>query len=118
MEEVEVEVLEPKENWQKELAVVAEIRKAKVPVQTIIVNNEQQVVYADAFCLVCPRCNTIIQQFQPGIPEVEIVKALNTSDEKMLNKHLYCKACGQKIQIMRPEPFIDNAEPVSTGDNI
>lgn len=105
MEEVEVEILEPQEHWEKEIAVVAETRIAKVPVQTIIVNNEQQVMYGEAVCLVCPKCNTVIQQFQPGIPEVEIIKALNTSDEKLLNKHLYCKACGQKIQMMRPLPF-------------
>lgn len=102
--EINAEILESVDNWEKELAATAEVRRAQIPVQTVIINGEEQVIYDDTFALVCPRCNTILQSFQPGLPLVEILKALNAKDEESLNKTLYCKKCGQKIRILRPAP--------------
>ena len=104
--EAEVEVLEPQDNTMKEIAVQAEVTRIQVPVQTIIFNNEEKVIYEKAFALVCPKCRTILQQFQPGIPEIDIYKAINTDKEELLNHAMYCSKCGQKIKIMRPMPVV------------
>ena len=104
MEETDIEVLEPQDNWKKEIPVTAEVRTIQVPVQQIIVNNEVKQILGESVVLICPKCKTIIQQFQPGIPEVEVVKALNTDKEQVLNATMYCKGCGQKLRLMRPMP--------------
>lgn len=102
MEETEVEVLEPQENWEKEVPVLAEIQTVQVPVQQIIINNEMQNIMGEACVLICPKCRLIIQQFQLGIPEVEVHKDLCTDDEAALNHTLYCQKCGQKLKLFRP----------------
>ena len=102
--EAEVEILEPKDDL--EISVQAEVAKVKVPVQTIIVNNEQQILYSTAYALICPKCRNILQQFQPGVPEIDVYKALNTDKEDLLNHSMYCVKCGQKIKVMRPMPVV------------
>lgn len=104
MDEVEIEILEPVNDWEKNIAVQAETRIIRVPVQQIIINNEVKTVYGGAVALVCPKCNAIIQQFQTGITEIEVVKALNTDKEEDLNKTMYCHKCGQRLRILRPMP--------------
>jgi hypothetical protein len=103
-EEVEVEVIEPKSNWEKELPMQAEVVTTQVPIQRIIVNGQEKVAMGDACVLMCPRCRLVIQQFQPGIPEVEVYKALCTDKDEELNKTIYCQKCGQKLRVLRPMP--------------
>ena len=110
----DIEILDPVENWEKELPVQVELGRTRVPVQTIIINNEQKVMYADAFCLVCPKCNTVIKQFEPGVPAIEIIKAINSADSELLNKTLYCSKCGQKLKVFRPIPVEENYESSET----
>ena len=104
MEQTEVEVLEPKENWEKEIPELAELVSVSVPVQTIIINGERQEILGEAYVLICPKCRAILYQFQPGISAAEILKSLNTDDENELGKYMYCKACGQKLSLMRKPP--------------
>lgn len=113
-EEVEIEVLEPQDNWEKEYPVLAELITTQVPVQRIIINGEEQVVTSEACALICPKCRLIIQQFQPGIPEVEILKALCTDNEEALNRTLYCQKCGQKLKVMRPMPVEGDYEIIES----
>lgn len=105
MEECEVEILEPQNNWEKEIPALAEIVTTQIPVQRIIVNNQEQVIMGEATALICPKCRTIIQQFQPGIPAIEIHQSLCTEDEQALNHTIYCQKCGQKLKILRPMPI-------------
>ena len=104
MDEVEIEILEPVDGWEKNIAVQAETRIVRVPVQQIIINNEIKTVYGGAVALICPKCKTIIQQFQAGITELEVIKALNTDKEEDLKKAIYCNKCGQRLRILRPMP--------------
>ena len=104
MEEVEVEVLEPQENWEKEIPVLAEVVTTKVPIQRMIINNQEQVIMGEVSALICPKCRLIIQQFQPGLPAVEVHKALCTDKEEALNHTIYCQKCGQKLKVFRPMP--------------
>lgn len=110
MDEVEIEILEPVNDWEKNIAVQVETRIVRVPVQQIMVNNEVKTLYGGAVALICPKCNAIIQQFQTGVTELDVIKALNTDKEEDLNKTMYCNKCGQRIRIMRPMPVEDNYE--------
>ena len=102
--DTEVELLEPQEHWDKEIPIQAELVTTQVPIQQIIINNEVQNIMGDAHVLICPKCRLIIQQFQPGVPEVEIHKSLCTDKEEALNHTMYCKKCGQKLKVFRPAP--------------
>lgn len=104
----DVEILEPKETWEKDIAVTAAVVSTKVPVQRIVINNQEKVVMGNACAIICPKCRTVIQQFQPGVSEVDIYKSLYTDDEQELSKTIYCKECGQKISILRPMPVVAN----------
>lgn len=101
-----VEVLEPVDNWEKTIAKSTVIKKIKVPVQSMIVNGQQQAIYGDSYCLACPVCNSIVWQFQVGTDAVDIVKSLCTDNEEDYNKMVFCKNCGQKLRVMRPTPII------------
>ena len=104
MDQPDVEVLEPVANWEKEIGVVAEVAQVQVPVQRIIINDEERVVMGDAFVIKCPVCGTAIQQFPIGLTEADVVLALNTDKGNYLNGFIYCAHCGQKIRIFRPMP--------------
>ena len=108
--EVEVDILEPQEAWEKELATQAAIRAIRVPVQTMVINGEEKVVMGKSLALVCPKCGTVIQQFQAGISEIEVYKSLTTEDESLLNQTIYCAGCGQKLKLMRELPIENNLE--------
>ena len=103
-DEAEFDVLEPRETDWKDIPVQAAIRTVRVPVQQIVINNELRTEYGAAVALVCPKCNGVLQQFRPGVPEVEVAKALCTDDQEALGKSLYCRSCGQLLRIMRPAP--------------
>ena len=105
MENEEIEILEPKEDWEKDMAVYTPIVSAQVPVQKIIINGQEQVILGEACALICPKCRTILQQFQPGVTEVEILKSIDTEDEKLLHNTLHCRNCGQKLKVFRELPI-------------
>ena len=104
-EEVEVEVLEPVDNWEKSLFKQASLRKTQVPINRMVVNGQEQVMYGEAFALVCPVCNSVVWQFQPGVDALAISKYLVTDNEEEYNKPVFCKTCGQKLRIMKPTPI-------------
>lgn len=96
---MEVEVLDKKE--VTELAMVTTI---KAPVSQMIVNNEVKVIEGDVTVLYCPHCRSVIQQFQPGITELEVISSLWSDDETKLNGVYYCKHCGKPLRLYRPSP--------------
>lgn len=101
----------------KDVAKLVNIRVSKVPVQSMVVNGQEQVVMGDAFSLVCPECGQVVQQFQVGATRLDILKALNTDDESKLNGFIYCAKCGQKLRIMRPMPIeIESVEVKVEGE--
>lgn len=104
MEEQEVEILEPITNYEKELPVPVDVTTVKVPIQQFIINGEKMVVMGEAPVLCCPKCRTIIKQFPAGIPVVEVLKSINTDDNKLKSGTLYCQKCGQKLKIFRDLP--------------
>ena len=89
----------------KEIAALAELAMSRVPVQTVIVNGQEQVIEDMAYALVCPKCKAKIQAYQPGVPELAILKELQTSDESLLNSTVYCSKCGQKLKLFRETPI-------------
>lgn len=104
MDQPEVEVLEPVTNWEKEVGVQVEVDKIQVPVQRIIINDEERVIMGDVYVIKCPKCGNIVQQFPVGLEEADVVLSLNTDKENYLNGYLYCTHCGQKLRIFRPMP--------------
>lgn len=105
MENEEIELLDPVENWEKNIPLLADVVSTEVPVQRIIINNEEQVIMGEACALICPECRVILQQFQPGVSEVDILKSLCTDDEKQLNHTIRCKKCGHLLKVFRPIPL-------------
>ena len=108
MEECEVELVE-----SVEFSKLGEFKVRKIPVQSIVVNGQEQVIEEEAIVLVCPTCGEIIKQFQPGVEYIDILKSCNTDDEKLLNSYVYCRHCGQKISLMRPMPVEGCCEEVT-----
>lgn len=115
MEEVEVEILEHQDSSDKEFPILAELAVIRVPIQHVIVNGQEHIEYREAFALICPKCKKVIQQFNPGASEVDIVKSLCTNKEEELNYHVYCAKCGQKLSFMRPMPI--DAEGTFSDEN-
>lgn len=105
MEDIEIEVLNDNVSWERDIPVLAEIVITQTPIQRMIVNGQEQVVMGEACALICPKCGQIIQQFQPGVTPLEVVKALSDGKEEAF---IYCSHCGQKLQISRPQPIDDN----------
>ena len=69
----------------------------QVPVQTIIVNNEERHVMGEAFAMCCPKCGRILQTFQPGVDIRSATLAIKESKDKLTNAFAYCVGCGQKL---------------------
>lgn len=91
-----------------------EIVEATVPLQKVIVNGQEQVIEGKVYAIVCPKCKTILQQFQPGISKSDIIKSLETEDENLLNRNIFCMGCGQSLKLMRPMPIeAENVEVLS-----
>ena len=105
------------ENWEKQLPKQVEVRTAEVPIQRMIINNQEQVVNGQVCVLVCPVCGDIIQQFQPGVTEAEITLALCTDNEEALKKTFWCSKCGQKLSLMRPLPIDAQYEVEEVAEN-
>ena len=103
--DAEIDILEPVDNWEKTLFKQASLRKLSVPVQNIMVNGQEQTIYGEAYCLACPVCNSVVWQFQTGVSAIDIVKSLCTDNEEEYNKAVFCRTCGQKLRIMRPQPI-------------
>ena len=100
----DVEIIEPQDNWEKEFPVLTKLAHVKVPVQQMIINGQEEIVYDTAAALVCPKCRAVIQQFQLGVSDIDILKAINSDDPEILSKTIYCSKCGQKLKIFRPMP--------------
>lgn len=109
----EVEILECETFNEKMFPKNIAIGYIKVVVAQEIINNEVHEITMPAPCLICPTCNTVLQQFNPGTPEVEIIKALNTDDENLVKQHIYCNHCGQCITLMRPAPIEATVEIIN-----
>lgn len=119
MEEQDVEIIQPDENdWKKNIKQPVKLSTFKVQTQTIIINNEPQVIEENVVCLVCPVCGAVIQQFQPGISKIEVLKSLNTDDDKKLNLHMFCSHCGQKLSLFRMLPAEGTYEVVNVEEEI
>lgn len=104
-------------NWEKEIPQLVEVKTKQVPVQRMVINGQEQVINGEVCVLCCPRCGDVIQSFQPGVTEVEILKALCTDDEEALKKTLWCSKCGQKLALMRPLPLEDAYEVEEVAEN-
>lgn len=106
--ECDVEIIEGTLDWERTISQPVQVVEMEVPVQQIIVNGQTQVVTGKACALVCPKCGTILQRFNPGVSVTEVVLSLNAKNDSMLEKNtVYCKSCGQKLSILRPSP-VDN----------
>jgi len=113
----ETDVLEPVNNWEKDIPVLAEIVETEIIVQQIIVNNEIQNVMGKAHALVCPECKRILQQFPSGASEVEIAHALCTDNEEKLKGIVFCSGCGRGVRIFRPMPIEGQFEVTTVQDS-
>jgi len=117
MEQPEVEVLEPIDNWEKEIPVLAEVIENEIVVQQIIINNEIQNITGKAHALVCPECKRIIQQFPSGVSEAEIAHALCTDKEEQVNGFIYCSGCGRRVRLFRPMPIDGQFEATTVQES-
>ena len=85
----------------RDLSKLIEIEEKEVPIQTVSINGIEQVVMGKSLALICPTCKHTIQSYQQGSTQATIRRSIETEDEELLNRVIFCSHCGQKVQ-----PFI------------
>ncbi len=90
------------EDYTRNFAKLVEVKVVKGPVQTIIINNEEQQIEQTITQIVCPSCgHVLMQQDGPG-NLILIKKELTDHAEEYYNMFRYCPQCAQKLMYERP----------------
>lgn len=87
------------------------IEEKQVIINNVVVNGVPQHQNAKVVVVSCPKCGTIIQQFNLGISLIDVLKSISTYEEKSV----FCPKCGQKLRLERGEIIENEQQTVESG---